>query len=442
MPFTGIYAIAVAMSDTIHATIEIFHRGAWLPAAVFAPALRHLGRGYQGNASLEYDFDYAYAVLAEGEELPAIAFNYPVNFGSFDTARWPAFLLDILPTGAGRRAWLKRLDRSDGPEADWQLMLKGAGNPPGNLRIAEGALPSAPPHPGFTEDEVVEKNADFIEYAESRGALMAGASDVQGDAPKFLLARDSNGRWHPEGALPDGEVRDCWLVKFPRGKDRRDRLLLRNEAPYLEVARRFGVRVGDPLFYRDNSLFIPRFDREATGGTLERHGMETVCSAAEVADFGRQGDHLAFCTAIAAHCAEPEGEVIEYVRRDVLNLALRNTDNHGRNTAILKRRGRYALSPLYDFAPMFLDPQGIPRASRWPEKLEPVVGRPNWGAVAESLGAVCDQRLLREIFARDAEAVERLPEVMAECGVDAEVIEGVARRCEEIAGDLRSAGGR
>lgn len=424
------------------ATIEIFFSGAWRTAAHFSPAERRLALGYKGCGSLDYDFEYAFTSLSGSEPLPGIAFNYPVSFGSYDTPQWPGFLLDMIPTGAGRRVWLKRMGQADGPEVDWLLLLQGTGNPPGNLRIAEAALAPAPPHEGFTRDEIVEKNADFIEYAEERGAVMAGATDVQGDAPKFLLTRDHNGRWHPDGSLPDTEVMDCWIVKFPRGNHQRDRTVLRNEGPYLEVARRFGLKVGSPLEFSDDSLFIPRFDRQVTCGALERHGLETVCSAAEVAEFGRVGDHLAFCKAIAASCTNPQDDIIEYVKRDILNVALRNTDNHGRNTAILKCHGTASLSPVYDFAPMFLDPAGIPRASRWPAELEPSIGRPDWAAIDEALAEIHTPFALRDTFTRESETVRRLPEIMRECMVEDEVIDGVARRCEEIADDLAKAARR
>jgi len=419
----------------LQATIEIFHNGAWRAAALFTPSVRHLARGFKGSGSTDYDFEYAYESSTE-EPLPSIAFNYPVTFGSYDTPTWPAFLLDMIPTGAGRRVWLRRMGRTDGSEVDWMLLLQGTGNPPGNLRIAEAAMPPASPHPGFTQEEIIEKNADFIEYAEERGAVMAGATDVQGDAPKYLLTRDQGGRWHPDGSLPDAEVMDSWLVKFPRGKTERDRLVLRNEAPYLEVARRFGLKVGAPLYYREDSLFIPRFDRATVGGSFQRYGLETVCSAAEVADFGRQGDHLLFCRSIAASSSDANADVLEYVRRDILNAALRNTDNHGRNTAFLKAHRQATLSPVYDFAPMFLDPEGIPRASRWLGDLEPRIGRPDWGRIDDALAGFCKPFALRDTFAADSERVRQLPDIMRQCKVEDEVIQGVARRCEEIADDL------
>jgi len=423
----------------MQATIQIFQHGKWRTAGMFTPNPGSLKLGIAGGGVFDYDIDYVFDHGADTTS-PRIALNYPVGFELHRSDRWPAFLLDIMPTGAGRRIWLRRLELRDNPSADWELLVQGTGNPPGNLRIAEAVIPCAGPHPGFTQEEIVEKSADFIEYAEARGAIVAGATDVQGDAPKFLLVRDRNRRWHPDGALEDRDVLDCWLVKFPRGKTEADRSVLRNEAPYLEVARRFGLRVGSSLQFIDDSLFIPRFDRAAGPDCLERHGMETVCSAAQIAEFGKRGDHKLFCSVIARYATDRKTETMEYLRRDILNAALRNTDNHSRNTALLKPAdGTIALSPLYDFAPMFLDPDGIPRSSRWERELEPAVGRPAWGKIAEALAPLFEPKELRELLARDAEAVRRLPETMRECGVEDNVIERVATRCAEVSGDLLDA---
>jgi serine/threonine-protein kinase HipA len=424
----------------MNATLQIFHGGRWHTAAIFTPGKNTLRRGIAGGGTLEYIIDYAVA-RAEDGQAARVSLRYPVAFDLHRSDRWPPFLLDLMPSGAGRRAWLRRLGLRDGESADWPLLIQGAGNPPGKVRVAEAVIPPAGQHPGFTREEIVEKNADFIEYAEARGAVVAGATDVQGDAPKFLLARDRHRRWHPDGALEDRDVLDCWLVKFARGKSAADLAVLRNEAPYLEVARRFGLRVGAPLQFIDNSLFIPRFDRSAGPGGLERHGFETLASAAGIAEFGKRAEHGLFCAAIARFAADAPAETMEYLRRDILNAALRNTDNHGRNSAFLQVAPSVPphLSPLYDFAPMFLDPEGIPRSSRWAGDLEPVAGRPVWGRVAESLATIIDARELRSMLAKEATTVARLPETMRDCGVEEEVIDKVARRCAEIAEDLRDA---
>ena len=123
--------------------IQIFLDNAWQTAAVFQPDPQTLDRGIVGGGRLEYDIDYAltYRGNTAAELMPGLA----VGFELFRFEHWPPFLVDLLPGGAGRRAWLRRMQvENDGPQMDWHLLTKGAGAPPGNLRIAE-AVPRPPP---------------------------------------------------------------------------------------------------------------------------------------------------------------------------------------------------------------------------------------------------------------------------------------------------------
>jgi len=423
----------------MNATIELYIDYRWQTVGRFSPDKNTLELGIAGSGVFEYEIDYTVERLDNQPQWRS-GLNYPVSFELFRNDRWPAFLLDIMPSGAGRRVWLRRLELQDRASADWELLCRGSGNPPGNMRIAEAVIPlSEQRHAGFSRDDIITRHADFIEYAEQRGAVVTGATDVQGDAPKFLVCRDRNLRWHPDGSLPDSELLDCWLVKFPRGRSDADRTVLRNEAPYLEVARRFGLRVAQPLEFCNDTLFIPRFDRTVTDAGVQRHGFETLSSVAGITEFGKRGDHGHFCAAIARYADQPQNEITEYLRRDILNCALRNTDNHGRNTALFKLAdARVLLTPLYDFAPMFLDPEGIPRSSRWANDLEATIGRPDWGAIVSTLSGVIDADMLRSTLYRDADTVARLPETMSACGVEASVIERLAQRCNDIATDLRA----
>jgi serine/threonine-protein kinase HipA len=64
-----------------------------------------------------------------------------------------------------------------------------------------------------------------------------------------------------------------------------------------------------------------------------------------------------------------------------VNLALGNKDNHARNTAVQRDfNGHIALTPLYDFAPMYLHPDGIARRIRWEGN---DAGQPDWARVID-----------------------------------------------------------
>src|SRR5439155_5396804 len=130
----------------------------------------------------------------------------------------------------------------------------------------------------FTRAEVVLRAERFLEYARERGAEIAGASGAGGDSPKLLLREDREGRFHADGALDDAKTNRSWLVKFPRSRKEIDRVVLEAEAAYYRVAKRFGLRVAGPLEHEEDCLFVPRFDRLAANGRIERFALESLCS--------------------------------------------------------------------------------------------------------------------------------------------------------------------
>jgi len=58
---------------------------------------------------------------------------------------------------------------------------------------------------------------------------------------------------------------------------------------------------------------------------------------------------------------------VEYLLRDVINTAIGNTDNHDRNTAILKQDGLIHLASAFDLAPMELDREAVAQSTVWPK---------------------------------------------------------------------------
>lgn len=420
--------------------IEINLDGRWQTAATFEPYKSSLEKGTEGACRLEYDVDYAVANLnfPNAELIPGLT----VGFELFRFDTWPPFLIDLLPSGAGRRAWLRRMQiAKDGPQVDWHVLIRGAGCPPGHLRIAEAIQPPPPDQfkNGFPRTDILEQREDFLEYAAERGAHVAGASSVQGEAPKYLLVEDAAGMFHAEGALSDDKAARFWLVKFPRGErtNARNQQVLRNEAPYLEVARQFGVRTGASLIYENNTLFVPRFDRVVDNGRILRHGMHSLYALAGIPGFGASVHHDIYCKALARHTTDPANELREYILRDVLNLALRNTDNHGRNSAVLRIEGQIVLSPVYDIAPMFLDPEGISRVTRWQD--ERPGSQPEWASICEKLSYALAPLETRAWIASLSDNVKSLPDVMRGCQVDDEVIERLTNWINEVSRGLESA---
>jgi serine/threonine-protein kinase HipA len=119
--------------------VQIFLDNCWKTAAIFEPDSQTLDKGVAGCGRLQYDIDFAVTHLGNraAELIPGLS----VGFELFRFEQWPPFLVDLLPGGAGRRVWLRRMQaENDGPQMDWHLLTKGAGAPPGNLRIAEAVL--------------------------------------------------------------------------------------------------------------------------------------------------------------------------------------------------------------------------------------------------------------------------------------------------------------
>ncbi len=87
---------------------------------------------------------------------------------------------------------------------------------------------------------------------------------------------------------------------------------------------------------------------------------------------------------------------------------------------------------------MFLDPEGIPRSSRWDQ--EKVTGNPEWGLIAETLNAPgISAQELKKWFTGQATKVERLPDLMENCGVEHDIIEKLNMRVNHLTQTLRDA---
>lgn len=406
-------------------TIEVFIEGTWRPAATLTlngPA--ELGRHVP--SMLIYLTDYALDHLGHRGAF-ALSATTPVSLKVESWKTWPPFLVDLLPQGFGRQELATRLGiPPDSPSSDWPLLCHGAANPIGNLRIHEAALDlgkKTTQSKGFSEQEISERSENFIEYLASEGLYIAGSSGVQGEWPKVLLTQDASGVWHLDHLLPDAAaVRHC-LVKFVKNEKPVFEEILQLERVYYELARHLGLFVhAKALSFIGKALFIDRFDRRWANNRLERVGQESLFSLLSKIGFNDAVTHNDACIAIAQHSSAPLEDVIEYVLRDVANVALGNRDNHGRNTAFQRfEDGTVRISPLYDFAPMFLHPDGIARRIRWRDNDG---GAPEWTKVAMQAAETLKDSPIAEILealTNFAPKLAQLPQMLTDYGVSDDI---------------------
>ncbi|RDK03982.1 type II toxin-antitoxin system HipA family toxin [Paraburkholderia lacunae] len=405
-------------------TLQIFLDDSWVDCA----QIELNGGLCQWNHLVEYAIEYPNAPVSLAE---------PVDLQIRAPRTLPAFLYDLVPQGAGRRFLLGELELQDGPDADFPLICAGAFNPIGRIRVAEavnyfeahvGRHPDARGLPGLTIDEVVVRSSDFAERIFLHGMLGTGTTGVQGAAPKYLLTRDRAGLLHGDAILPDADAKQHLIAKLPRGSTAADEKVLRNEAAYMRVAAALDIRTHPDLpTLHGDVLLIPRFDRIARDGKVGRLHQESVASILGLAGFDPRPSLFEVVAGIRKVVSDPAAETLEFIKRDVLNLAMRNTDNHARNTAVQLVEGRVQLTPLFDFAPMYLDPELIPRALRW-YQLDTRAELMDWADVLAALPVPDhERRMLAGELSRFAVQIERLPDTMAAQGVDHDIIEFVTQ---------------
>ncbi|MBT2333205.1 HipA domain-containing protein [Variovorax paradoxus] len=430
-------------------TVQVHLRGQWHAAAT----VQALG---SDRCRLEYLPEYVFGVddpvpIASGLPLelePDRFVDGPI--GPEVDRQASAFLYDLVPQAEGRKYLLQRLGLQDAENLVLPLVMAGAFNPIGCLRFgsalrffdeeAQHDL-AATATAGFSAEEVLSHTEKFLNHLSAHAMLASGTTGVQGVSPKYLLSTDEEGRWFPDMALPDDRARAHWLLKLPRGNSSADRTVLRNEAAYLRLAAACGLRMTSAPQVHGEALFVRRFDRLLVEGRLHRVHQESLASVCDLRGFGLAKSQQTLLRGLRSMVSDPLKETIEFMLRDVLNLAMRNTDNHARNTAVQRLPdGMVQLTPIFDFAPMFLDPEVIPRTCHWQAgdgKVQRV-----WTEIVEGLEVdEIERDAIAAALHRFAPMVAALPEMAKDCGVEVQVIEACRKTIDAQAQQLDALAG-
>lgn len=424
--------------------VEIYHSGQWHQAAVLE--LLQADKGRQGAVRLIYDQTYALNWMFRDDE-HACSLNLPVELMLHHTAgQWFGFMEDIVPAGASRRYWIMRLGighLSQGAQ-DSLLLEKGSIAPVGNMRI-RNALPSRDAfdlleNRRFDLDDVVERQVDFLDYAQEMGAASGGATGAGGEAPKLILRCSEDDKvwidtWQDDPANSDS----FYLVKFPRGKmSSIDCDILRAEFHFYHELDLLGVdsisvnRMRLIEGSRYPSLWLPRFDVAFVNKQIQRFGLESVYSILNK-EAGSFLNHFDVLQQLAVKLSsqhrvvekgssfDQQGFVSQWLQRDLLNVIFGNSDNHGRNIAFLKTPEGINLAPVYDFAPMKADPEGVIRTMKWGAPYEQG-GEFNWQAITAQLESIADSERLMDDLRSLAVQLIGLRQRLKERGVSEQLL--------------------
>ncbi|MFC6298697.1 HipA domain-containing protein [Pseudomonas spelaei] len=421
------------MDTSFRLTLQIFDKGHWQDAMILDFAEPQ--NGFASPCRFSYDSGYLNSHYERFETIfaNAVSTQVPLNWEQETRGQAPAFLYDIAPAGAAKRFLMDRIGRQkpDHIGADLFLLARSTQAPIGHMRIKESVqAEEGRPAIGFARKDVVERDNRFLEYAYEEGAAIGGATGAGGEAPKLLLAQNHEGLLYPDAVLGDEQVSQHWFIKFARNKGlQRDQDILRSEFHYYKALQELGIDtvVAEGLVLEDGegikpSLWMHRFDRNVSTQGVERFAVESIYSLAGNTAPGSAMWHFDVVRALvdkwkqANQGSQVSDLIADYLRRDLLNKILGNSDNHGRNTSIIRGADSLRLAPIYDLAPMVMDDEGITRTTKWPRSLE-VAGDIDWRGVCDVLSPFIDPEQAFERLRQDAEHLRALPDVLAENGL-------------------------
>jgi serine/threonine-protein kinase HipA len=412
-------------------TLQVYADSTWQDAMTLSFAQPE--QGFVGPCTIAYEPSYVRDNLDAYQSLlaKAVSARLPVDFDSFALPLAPAFIHDIAPSGAAKRFLLAHVGREKpiGVSDDMFLLAKSTPAPVGNLRIKESMkfLDMAAAM-GFARQDVISRDQQFLEYAYEQGAAIGGATGAGGEAPKLLMTEGKDGLYYPDAVLEDMHAKQHWFIKFARNQAlKNDQDILRAEYLYYQALHALGMDTvaTDEMALEEGtkpSLWMHRFDRKVTGRGVERFAVESIYSLAGITQPGSRMEHgeaLRVLTRLwkeAGQGHQIPALIAEYLRRDLINKILGNSDNHGRNMAVIRGADTLRLAPIYDLAPMVLDAEGITRTTKWSAAIERA-GEVDWRAACDSLSDLLEPQAAFEQLRDDAARLLALPDLLSTSGL-------------------------
>ncbi len=402
-------------------TVEIFKNDCWSKCCTVS--IENINSSTAGSSVITFDTNFQ-----EKGQSPSL--RYLPQSEKYKLSHWPSFLLDLIPQGDGRVYLQKVLEVSDDSQSDWRMLQVGAINPVGKIRIREAVNAfqdrikqegSNSFERGFTTEEILSRHESFAEYFDAHGFFTASATSIHGVSPKLLLTQAKDGLWYADATLPDKKAAKHYIIKFSRARNLADWTILQHEAHYLRLAKEMGLFVAELPRWQKDILFVPRFDRSVVSDKVIRYHQESLASLADLANPKIEPNHKLMVETLRNFVSDPYQATLEYIKRDIMNLALGNTDNSPYNMAVQTINGKTQLAPFYDFAPMYLDMDGISRSLEWLDDNQQELK--NWRDIIQDLPFSSEEKeKLRQDLSVFGKRMGNLETLMEQIGVSDDII--------------------
>lgn len=159
------------------------------------------------------------------------------------------------------------------------------------------------------------------------------------------------------GARPKASVRDpsgnLWIAKFPSKND--DVNIGGWEFIAMEISKQVGINVANfdaQKFSNEYHTFLSqRFDRNINGKRIHFASAMTLLGYNDGADYHEGVSYLEIAEFISRNGANINLDLKELWTRIILNIGIKNTDDHLRNHGFLLSENGWILSPAYDINP-------------------------------------------------------------------------------------------
>ncbi|WP_342709709.1 hypothetical protein AAFG13_35435 [Bradyrhizobium sp. B124] len=180
-----------------------------------------------------------------------------------------------------------------------ELLKRSAGSPVGNLRVKEAHLLEAEQlakmiHVGATMEEILNRDATFLEVADHFSRLASGSSGLRGDWPKVALTQSKDGLWYPAPMVDDQDSRAHVIGKLLRSSEPTDRRILEAEAGYLKVTKDFGLNVESENTFGDGVLVIAMCVMTHSNARTSRCSLSRLESSIVAPSSQESTSHFAF----------------------------------------------------------------------------------------------------------------------------------------------------